>query len=117
MAKSIADFVEGKIRRTESNDRMSFARGGSPDAALGACEGVLHGPAGSVSLYESGLILADGSAVPWDRISAARVAGALLELELEDGSVKPIAGSPIGAEILHATVRWVGNAILRKKIA
>lgn len=114
--KSIADFVAGKIRRSESSAEMIFRPGGSADDQLGAAEGELFGPAGSVRLYDGGMILADGTAVRWDSIVRARLLGERIEIELSDGTGKVIAGSPIGSEILYATIRWVGNALLKRKL-
>lgn len=116
MAKTIAEFVFSKIRRTETEALMRFEAGGAPDAGLGACEGTLTGPAGTVVWYERGIHLADGSAVPWDSIAVVRrIDPTTIELLLKDQTAKRIIGSAPGAEIVFATLRWIGSAILRNQ--
>ncbi len=96
---------------------MIFRPGGAEHASLGPASGELVGPAGSVMIHERGMILADGTGISWDAIVRATHHGAALEIELCDGTVKPIAGSEIGMSTLHATIRWIGNALLHRKIA
>jgi len=114
VSKTIAEFILSKIRRTETEALMRFEAGGAPDDALGPCEGTLTGPAGTVVWYEDGLHLADGSAVSWDSIALVRrVDPTTIELVLREGGAHRILGSAAGAEIVFATLRWIGNAILR----
>lgn len=124
--KTIADFVEGKIRRSELEDELRFERGGAPHPTLGAAEGVLHGPAGRARLYADGLVLEPDRAVEYARIvrvlRSPALAGPegpvhLVDLALDDGSTARVTGSASGAEVLHATLRWIGHALLRRNIA
>lgn len=117
--KTIASFIEGKIRRSEVEASMRFEGGGDPHPELGACEGRLFGPAGTMLFHERGMVLSDGSSVSYVSLSrVSMIDRATIELALEGGAApKRIAGSEVGAELVYATLRWIGNAILHKRIA
>lgn len=111
--KSIADFVISKIRRAEVVELLHFEAGGAAHDTLGACEGTLQGPNGNAILYEQGLILGS-STIPYAEIeevttplTIGRVGGETIRVEV----------SPAGGEVLFATLRWIGNTRLRRKIA
>jgi hypothetical protein len=115
--KTIGDFVESKIRRSGSEEVLTFERGGGPHAELGGFEGTLYGPKGQVAFFERGMVLGDGTAIAWENIERAVKAGERVELHLSGDTVQALDSSRWGAEVVYATLRWVGNALLRRKIA
>jgi hypothetical protein len=118
--KSIADFVEGKIVRLEVDDEVSFARGGAAHPELGDCEGTLTGPGGEAVLYQRGMRVGD-SAFAYARIQRVEISPAAQGRRevaiILDGETIMLRSSETGGEVMHATLRWIGHTILRKKIA
>lgn len=116
--KTIAYFIESKIRRSEVEALMRFEPGGAPHPQLGPCEGCLSGPGGELVFHEHGLILSDGSVAPYASMSRVALLDMVtIEISFEDGTASRIGGSDVGTEIVYATLRWIGNAILHKRLA
>jgi hypothetical protein len=119
--KSIRDFIEGKIRRTESEASLSLVPG-EAHPELGPCAGVLRGPRGQITFYELGAVLEGGDHFRYQDIARVDLEPSSpntcnLDIILESGPTKRLASSPIGAEVVHATLRWIGNTRLRRKVA
>ena len=114
MRKSIADFVEGKIVRLEVDD-VSFTRGGPADASLGECEGTIRGPAGEATLYERGMVVGDTS-FSYEQIERVEISPTGEVAIVTDRTIL-VRSSQNGGALLHATLRWIGHTILRRKIA
>jgi hypothetical protein len=120
--KPIREFIEGKIRRTESGEVLSLEVGGEAHAALGASEGTLVGPRGRIAFYEHGCVLADGTLVRYEelaRVVSSAVIGdeRIVDLVHVDGGTKRLVSSPLGGEVVHATLRWIGSTRLRRKLS
>lgn len=119
--KSIRSFIEGKIHRTESEDRLSVEDSAAHEK-FGGSDGVLVGPKGRVAFYERGMTIADGSDIAYEeieRVVSTPAPGSLrfVDIILADGRTKRLESSAIGGEVVHATLRWIGNTRLRRKIA
>jgi hypothetical protein len=112
--KSIADFVAGKIRRAEVGGDVAFHAGGDPDPELGRCEGRLVGPNGEAILYEHGMS-AGATRIRYDAIVRLELDGGAVVASTSGGGVR-IASSESGGAVLFATLRWIGNAILRRDL-
>jgi hypothetical protein len=121
--KSIRDFIEGKIRRSENEERLTLvAEARAPDEELGAFEGELVGPGGHATFFERGMVLQSGERVLFERIERvmlqpARGGGRFVDIVFLDGRTQRIASSEAGGEVLHATLRWIGHTRLRRDIA
>jgi hypothetical protein len=117
--KPIGEFIAGKIVRMEIGD-VSFARGGDPDPELGACEGTLRGPGGEATFYQNGMQVGAQrfayEAIDRVEISPAAEGGRSVAIIAGDVTVM-LQSSENGGAVLHATLRWIGHTILRRKIA
>jgi hypothetical protein len=118
--KSIADFIEGKIVRLEVTDEVSFSRGGAAHPALGACEGTLIGPGGEAQLYKGGMTVG-GTSFAYEQIERVEISPAeagqrKVAIVLPEQTIL-LHSSDTGGEVVHATLRWIGHTILRRKIA
>lgn len=118
--KSIRAFIEGKIRRSEADDRVRFdvdPSHDSRDPELGCEEGALFGPAGNAVFYEKGLMTQDRDRIHYeDIVRVLRVEGRVF-IELRTGTTKPVATSHEGGEVLYAALRWIGHTRLGRTIA
>ncbi len=119
--KSIADFLSSKLRRMESKTLQLSAT--PPDQAqLGAPQATLQGPGGSLHFHEEGLVTEDGRAVRYDsleRVLLEPAEGELADVQLllNDNTALRFKSSKEGGEAVYATLRWIGNVKLRRKIA
>ena len=120
--KSIRTFIEGKIRRTESGEILSLETEGEAHGELGALEGCLVGPKGRVRFFEHGMQLADDTTLRYDAIARVMLSPVdegerFVDIVQESGTTTRMCSSPLGGEVVHATLRWIGNALLRRRIA
>lgn len=126
--KSIRDFLEGKIRRTESTEVLSLEAGATPHPTLGAHDATLVGPRGALAFFEHGVVLAGGAEVRYEDLERV-VLGPVREGEA-GGPERPVdlvlrgelgtkrlTSSPLGGEVVHAALRWIGNTRLRRKLS
>ncbi len=120
--KRVRDFVAGKVRRTEVEHALRVTLEGEDDAELGAFEAGLASDRGTLSFFSGGVRLSTGLALPYEALSALRVEGtpggpAAVVAERLDGVTVRIDASPEGAVVVHATLRWVVTALLRRRLA
>lgn len=115
--KTIRSFVEGKVRRSETGEVLSIDVAGDAHPELGALEAKLASDVGAIAFHEKGMVLSDGAAVPYAAIARVEVSPPFVEVVLEDGAVRRLRSSPAGALVVHATLRWIGATILRRKVA
>jgi hypothetical protein len=113
--KTIADFLAGKIRRAEVEDRLSLSPAGAPHPSLGAHQGTLLSLLGSADFYADGMVIG-ASSIRYAEIDRVEIAEAGVVVSGAFGRVT-IRSSPAGGVVLHATLRWIGNTILRRSIA
>ncbi len=120
--KTVRDFLVGKLRRAEVEDRLQLVLEGDADPELGALEAVLESPRGRLAFFAEGLRLERGDALLYRsllRVEAARGSGdeATVTLRLEGGAQVILHLSPAGALVVHAALRWLGHTLLRRRIA
>jgi hypothetical protein len=119
--KRIAEFLEGKIRRSEAGDHLHLEPL-ADDPELGAGEGRLASGAGWLDFYRSGLRTSGGVEVRY--VELAQIA---LELPAPDGTRRvaliladqrrlELIATSAGAVVLHATLRWIGRALLGRPL-
>jgi len=117
--KTIRDFVLGKIRRTEVEDLISLELQGTRIFELGEYQGTLRGPAGEVDLYADGLVfgakIVRYEALQNIAISPVKDGQRQLALTTQEGIVW-VEASEMGGEVLFATLRWIGRALLRRPL-
>lgn len=118
--KTIRDFLQGKLRRAEVEDRLSLQLEGPADPELGPHEATLVSAVGQLDFYRDGLRAADGQArryVDLERVELSPPGDeAWVELQGVQGNLR-LRSSPAGALVVHATLRWVGHALLRRPLA
>lgn len=118
--KTVRDFLQGKLRRAEVEAQLSLELDGAPDPELGAHEATLISAIGRLAFFRDGLRASDGR--PWRYAELLRVElsppgdEAWVELRGLQGNLR-LHGSPAGALVVHATLRWIGNTILRRPLA
>lgn len=121
-ARSIREFLAGKLQRAEVDDRLLLEIDAPPDAVLGALEGRLVSSSGSLSFYAQGLRSPSGQAVAYADIGRVEIlepeaAQPQVAIALLAGGGLRIDCTPAGALVVHATLRWIGHTQLRRKIA
>ncbi len=111
--KTVQDFLEGKIRRSELGAEVRLGEAGPEHPVLGVDHGRLwiRGQPGAIRWYENGFELG-GRIVPFRSIRRI-FPPFLVELERERLS-DPI--DPLEAQLAFAAVRWVGRALLRRPL-
>lgn len=118
--KTVRDFLQGKLRRAEVEEQLSLELDGAPDPELGPHEATLISAVGRLAFYRDGLRPGDGRAWRYAELSRVELsppgAEAWVELRGLQGNLR-LKGSPAGAVVIHATLRWVGNALLRRPLA
>jgi hypothetical protein len=121
-AFAIRTFVQGKIRRSELGDRLRVETPAVDDPDLGPLEARLVSSSGSLDFHRAGLLLDGGVKVSYSaiqRVAAPRTTGPegkIVDIETQNG-IHRLNASPAGADVTYATLRWIGNALLRRKIA
>lgn len=121
--KSIGDFLAGKLRRSEVGDALRLITHGPPHPELGPLEGALESSRGRVSFHTSGLVFADGATLRYEDVVQVTLVGPVpgaegeLYLLRRDGGGVRLESSREGGEVVFATLRWIGNVILRRKLA
>ena len=120
--KTIGDFIEGKIRRSEATDVLTVKREGDSDTEFGPLEGLLLSKTGQTAFYKLGLILHDGQRIAYEdlirvTISAEENHERLVHLIGVHGEKFRLRCSEKGGIVLHATLRWIGNTSLKRQIA
>jgi hypothetical protein len=119
--KRIRDFVTGKVRRMEAEHLLAVEVEGEADPELGAHEAALVGPRGSLRFFAEGVRLSTGLALPYRDLAELHLEGpedapVAVRAVLRDGATVRVSGSPAGATVLFATLRWVGSALLRRRL-
>jgi hypothetical protein len=121
--KSIREFIEGKIRRSESEAVLaSAATPRAPDRELGGFEVTLTGPSGSVDFWEKGLVIASGARIAYESIERVEISPAesgrrFVDIVTCDGPAHRLDATDRGGEVVHAALRWIGNTRLKRRIA
>lgn len=120
--KSVRDFLIGKVRRSETGEHLTVDIDGAADSDFGRLEGCLASAVDAVSFFEDGLRSAGGAGVRYDAINQVAIAprsgaGRPVEVVRADGTVIRLDCSDDGAMVAHATLRWIGNALLKRRIA
>ena len=85
--KTVGDFLESKIRRSESAEQLHLDRGGAPDSEFGALEGHLISQTGQSSFYSAGLVLHGGK-----RIRYSDMVRVMISDPVNDQRIIPIIG-------------------------
>jgi len=120
--KSIRDFVTSKVRRSEIEDRVRVEISGAADPELGEWQACLRSEVEAIRFYEHGLIDEGDHRIRYDEIRRVELApstGDTRELDVisDAGWTLRLSGSDDGMATVHATLRWIGNALLRRRIA
>lgn len=73
---------------------------------------------GTLRFYELGFCTSDAHVVRYEDIDRAALdPDGSLAITLRGGSILKLRTSPAGGVVVHATLRWIGNALLRRRIA
>ena len=120
--KTIGDFLEGKVRRSEATDQLQVVRDGEADQEFGQLEGSLISARGRSHFFQNGLVLSDGKRLAYAdllrvMISPAEDGQNLVHIIGMRGEKFRLRCSEKGGIVLHATLRWIGNTALKRKIA
>ena len=113
--KTVRDFLVGKIRRAEVGDAVRLSEPAAPHPELGLHQGDLAGlgsDAAALRFYAHGIVLPDGRAVRYQDITAIRAP----PLEIDAGAQAAIPLPPDAEAVAYAALRWVGRALLRRKL-
>lgn len=113
--KSVGDFLASKIRRAEVADRIRLIPIDEPHAELGAPEGRLESDTGTAIFYADGFVAGDHAVRYADIIAIRRTDEGPVDVQLEGRTVR-IHSSPAGAVVVHDTLRWIGRALLRRRL-
>jgi hypothetical protein len=120
----VRDFVLGKIRRAELGALLQAVISGPDDPELGPLEAELMSGHGRLSFHRDGLVAEGPRRVRYDALTWVSRGPALedgaIPLELVLGpSEAPIRirASASGAEVILATLRWIGNTQQKRRIA
>lgn len=118
--KTVRDFLQGKLRRAEVEGQLSLELDGAPDPELGPHEATLISALGRLAFFRDGLRASDGRAWRYAELERVELSPpgevAWVELRSLQGNLR-LTGSPAGALVIHATLRWIGNALLRRPLA
>lgn len=119
--KTIGDFLEGKVRRSEATDVLQVERQGEPDPDFGPLEGRLVSASGQSEFYQEGLVLSDGKRIAYDDVITVTISPPeedqkLVHIIGTKGEKLRLRCSEKGGIVLHATLRWIGNTASKRKI-
>lgn len=119
--KSIRDFIEGKIRRSETEAILEVVDG-PPDPELGAHQGTLLGPRGQIAFFEDGMLIHPDLRVPYAALEEIDFGPGEdsrwhVDLILKEGQPVRLVSSREGGEVVHATLRWIGHTRLRRTLS
>lgn len=120
--KRVRDFLAGKLRRAEVEDRLTLELEGPPHEALGELEAVLVSARGRAAFYARGLSLESGAALPYEALARVELSPEqdgerTVDLITEGGETHRLHASAAGGLVIHAALRWIGHTILRRKLA
>ena len=120
--KSIADFLEGKIRRSEIRGPYRVERKGESDHEYGLFEGALISDRGRSDFFQHGIVFSDGRRIPYEILLKVFVDSdddqdRLIHVIGINGEKIRIRCSADGGTVLYAALRWIGHTRLRRTIA
>ena len=120
--KSIGDFLEGKIRRSEIQGPYRVDRHGDDDPEYGSLEGALISDRGRSDFFEKGIVFSDGRRLPYEIVMKVFVddepnADRLIHVIGLNGEKVRVRCSRDGGTLLYAALRWIGHTRLRRTIA
>jgi len=120
--KTIGEFLKSKIRRSEAEAQLQLVDQGSDDPEYGPLEACLKSQTGESHFYQNGLVLSDGERIRYVDIVQVTISGAesdgrLIVILGVQGEKIRIRCSELGGVVLHATLRWIGNALLKRRIS
>ena len=120
--KSIRDFITGKIRRSEAQDRLRLVVDGADHPDLGRFEGRLDSDVESVEFYADGVCIPGVDPTRYDGIQTVMMSPPqgdrrTVDIVMLDRRSIRLDCTDDGGRVVHATLRWVGNVLLRRKIA
>jgi hypothetical protein len=114
--KSIADFLASKIRRAElTEDQVRLVRLAEAHETLGAPEATVDSDHGSAAFFAHGFT-AGTEVVRYDEIERIeRTENGAVDVVLPGRTLR-IHTSTAGAIVVFDTLRWVGRALLRRRL-
>jgi|GEM_PF-6815555 len=120
--KSIGNFLEGKIRRSEVDGPYRVEHIGENDPEYGPFEGALISDRGRSDFFQNGIVFSDGRRLPYAILFKVFVDSEpnqdkLIHVIGMNGEKIRIRCSADGGTLVYAALRWIGHTRLRRTIA